>query len=682
MRRLVLRLRGVAKFVRTTCVQLMGRAVAKFGGGDLPRLGAGDRSPATAAIERDLPDHPSRTPLLSIIVLNLNGAQLLETMLQSFADVNTYEPFEFIVVDDGSSDKSLEVIEQWQRRLPLRCILYKDNKSFSFANNRAAEIASGELLLLLNNDVVFEVDALPKMVAAIEVATVGVVGLKHYSSKGEFHKRLPNHIGIRFAWNRQARQILAHNVAPGRQDSVLAKMPARFPAVTAASLMCRRADFLKLGGLHEEYFYGYEDVDFCLKVRLGLRKHVICLNNYYAVHDESTSRKKIQVERKALLGANRSMFQERFGYIVRRQVRTSLLDDDGSSAGRRFTIGLSGDRERCRQLAKTLKGDFAWEIARFNSRGSARGFDAILFTDPKTDIRELTDVEPHLLRIGWASDRWEQWAKAPQLHDFELMFTSSQSAADEFWKRSRVRCHDLPDDQGPDALSKCLYGVLKKTLDGYRIGIKCPAPLGDRGLQWGDYYFAYALKRAIESLGHHVRVDLWPDWYHSRTLSDDVAIVLRGRKTYKPTLAQINLLWLISHPEDVQQSELETFDHVFVASESYAEVLAKQLSVPVSPLLQCSDPDSFYPPTSPKDNVRRDILFVGNSRGEMRQVVADAISKNLPVSIFGTGWEKLLPPGWIAGAYIPNHLLHEYYAGAKIVLNDHWPDMELSLIHI
>lgn len=211
---------------------------------------------------------------------------------------------------------------------------------------------------------------------------------------------------------------------------------------------------------------------------------------------------------------------------------------------------------------------------------------------------------------------------------------------------------------------------------GYRIGIKCPAPLGDRGLQWGDFYFADALKRAFESHGHHARLDLRQDWYDPRTLSDDVAIVLRGRKKYKPRFAQINLLWLISHPDDVHQSELETFDHVFVASESYAEVLARQASVPVSPLLQCSDPDSFYPAPCQNEHAKHDILFVGNSRGKMRQVVADALSKNLPVSIFGTGWEKLLPPGCIAGSFIPNHLLHEYYAGAKIVLNDQWPDME------
>ena len=60
----------------------------------------------------------------------------------------------------------------------------------------------------------------------------------------------------------------------------------------------------------------------------------------------------------------------------------------------------------------------------------------------------------------------------------------------------------------------------------------------------------------------------------------------------------------------------------------------------------------------------------------MRAVVADAVAENLPVSIFGMGWKKFLPPEQIVRRHIPNKVLHKYYGLAKIVLNDHWPDME------
>ena len=171
-------------------------------------------------------------------------------------------------------------------------------------------------------------------------------------------------------------------------------------------------------------------------------------------------------------------------------------------------------------------------------------------------------------------------------------------------------------------------------------------------------------------------MDLRPDWYAGEAKGDDDAvIVLRGRERYEPASNQTNLLWLVSHPDEVSDSELETFDHVFVASESYADRLASKLSVPISSLLQCSDPAIFHPPAASKDT-DAEILFVGNSRGEMRQVVADAIAQNLPVSIFGQGWGKFLSPERISGRHIRNEKLHKHYGRAKIVLSDQWPDME------
>ena len=352
----------------------------------------------------------------------------------------------------------------------------------------------------------------------------------------------------------------------------------------------------------------------------------------------------------------------------------NLFDDDGSYSGKRFSLGICGQRDS--ELGEALNYMDNWEIVYLDAQEPlpAGGLDVIIATQPETDIRVLKDAKPNLIRIGWISGRSAKWAKAPWLLDYDVI-VAPRRAADDLWRRSSVKCRVLPPSSRHAARAKYLRSLLKECYSGYRIGIKCPAA-NKYAMKWGDYYFAQALRRAFQARGHLARVDLRPDWYDSRTSCDDVVIVLRGQVKYEPVSSQINLLWLISHPDAVCDEEFEKFDHVFVASESYARTLASRLSVPVSQLLQCSDPEIFHPPAVDEEVGDAEIIFVGNTRGELRQVVANAIAKNLPVSIFGRGWKKFLPPEQIAGSHIPNRMLHKYYGLAKIVLNDHWPDME------
>ncbi len=149
--------------------------------------------------------------------------------------------------------------------------------------------------------------------------------------------------------------------------------------------------------------------------------------------------------------------------------------------------------------------------------------------------------------------------------------------------------------------------------------------------------------------------------------------MLRGLAGYEPRRHQINLAWHISHPDKVADAELEAYDHVFVASEPHAEALAARLRVPVTALLQCTDPERFNPDVAPDE--RHELLFVGNSRNVRRAIVQDAIEAGLPLSVFGARWDGLIPPRHLKGAHIPNERLAAYYRAAGVVLNDHWDAM-------
>ena len=220
---------------------------------------------------------------------------------------------------------------------------------------------------------------------------------------------------------------------------------------------------------------------------------------------------------------------------------------------------------------------------------------------------------------------------------------------------------------------------LKKILKSFArsklfIAIKVPVPDWSQAHEWGDYHFALALKRCFKQLGHSVRIDILPEWDREETLRDDVALVLRGLSYYEPKPGQVNLMWNISHPDKVADAEYEQYDHVFVASEIWQQKLSQRLTVPVSLLYQCTDSDLFFPETNP-EVPEHELLFVGNSRKQYRRIVKDCIAMELPVAVYGSRWQGIIPEHYLKGEHIPNDTLRHYYSNSRFVLNDHWDTM-------
>jgi spore maturation protein CgeB len=216
--------------------------------------------------------------------------------------------------------------------------------------------------------------------------------------------------------------------------------------------------------------------------------------------------------------------------------------------------------------------------------------------------------------------------------------------------------------------------ILKALAPGNRIAIKVPVPDKREAKDWGDYHFAIGLAKALEQQGFLARIDLIPNWYLERKQCDDIVIVLRGLSEYLPDERHINLMWLISHPERVTATELEHYDHVFVASKAYTRFLRSSIQAPVTELLQCTDPEIFR--VHEDIEKTQSIVFVGNSREELRPVIADAIKAGLDPCVYGRGWNGLIESAFIKGEHIQNQQLGRFYAGSGIVLNDHWPDMK------
>lgn len=190
---------------------------------------------------------------------------------------------------------------------------------------------------------------------------------------------------------------------------------------------------------------------------------------------------------------------------------------------------------------------------------------------------------------------------------------------------------------------------------------------------WGDWHFASALRDELQALGHEVVIDLHDAWYRPTAGLDDVVLCLRGVRRYHPDPDQLNLLWVISHPDDVPDAEYRGYDRVFVASEPFARSLASDRGVAAEVLLQCTDPVRFQP--SQEEGGGPEVLFVGNSRMILRPIVRDAIAAGLDLRIVGAKWQGLVADRYLLAEHVPNEELAALYRSAGVMLNDHWADM-------
>lgn len=209
------------------------------------------------------------------------------------------------------------------------------------------------------------------------------------------------------------------------------------------------------------------------------------------------------------------------------------------------------------------------------------------------------------------------------------------------------------------------------------IAIKTCTP-SRKSIGWGDTYFADALARALARLGYNCRVDCQDEWYSKP--ETDITIHLKGLYKYTPSVSSKNIIWIISHPELVTIEELNAFDLIFCASESFGHKIADNCLPPVRYLPQASEPAIFSPINEPHKDI--DLLFVGNNyeaqHGRCRKIIADLLKtrKKYNLAVVGQQWRGYIPDNCILADFIEPEQVPLLYSRAKIVLNDHHREMQ------
>jgi len=321
-----------------------------------------------------------------------------------------------------------------------------------------------------------------------------------------------------------------------------------------------------------------------------------------------------------------------------------------------FTNGME-DVDLCRRLEAMRPGHFR------------------VVTDRPVAHHESKSPGRYLKHLANRQVYLDRWRDRPEPRDDEALWQSAGYTVVDH--RVAPRKNEPVELSIPQPVLRRAGPRVEVTDRPLRWAIKNPAPAGEGGERWGDTHFAASLATALRDLGHDVAVDRRPAWERTTGVLDDVALVLRGLEAYEPRPDQVTVAWVISHPGDVEPEELRRCDRVAAASTAWAERVTAEWGIPVEPLLQATDPALFHPHDG-LAGTGAQVLFVGNSRRVLRPVVRDALEAGLPLTVYGDLWEGLVPDGVVAGRSVPNEELSALYAGAGVVLNDHWDDMRAA----
>jgi GT2 family glycosyltransferase len=295
--------------------------------GDLDALGRAIRA------RLGPPPHEDRLPRVSVVVVSHDGADHLRTLIAALADRTDYPDLELIVVDNGSADDTLAYLRGVETPFPLSIAANPHNESFSDANNQGAELATGELVLLLNNDVEpFEPGWLRELVACLRRSGAGAVGATLiYPYEGDDappHGFRVQHRGLRFRDEDRSIHPALHDWGADPLDAELGR-DVDAPVVVAACVMLEASLFERIGGLTRGYRYGSEDIDFCLKVRAD-GHGVVCSGRSVLAHRPGSTRRVIAFEdARDRKRRNHRLLLERWGPRLRREHDLDALRGGG-----------------------------------------------------------------------------------------------------------------------------------------------------------------------------------------------------------------------------------------------------------------------------------------------------------------------------------------------------------------
>lgn len=207
------------------------------------------------------------TPKISIVIPNKDHTDDLKRCVNSILEKSTYTNYEIIIVENNSTEnKTFETYKDLEEQsAKIKVVKYEGGFNYSKINNFGVGFASGEYVLLLNNDTeVITVNWLEEMLMYAQREDVGAVGAKLY-----YPDKTIQHAGVVIGLGAHRTAGHTHYKMPRENLGYMGRLcyTQDVSAVTGACLMVKRSCWDEVGGLDESFEISLNDVDFCLKLR-------------------------------------------------------------------------------------------------------------------------------------------------------------------------------------------------------------------------------------------------------------------------------------------------------------------------------------------------------------------------------------------------------------------------------
>lgn len=201
--------------------------------------------------------------MVSVIILNYNGLNVVQDCLRAL-ERQTYEDYELVIVDNGSTDGSLEYLNEYSKNdlsgKVIKIISLPQNTGFCEGNIKGFEFANGEFIALLNNDAEPDEYWLEELIKKINShQEIGICASRLMIYNSDL---------LDSAGDGYSRALRGFKIGEGSCFALFNKEEYVFGACAGAALY-RRAMLSEIGFFDKEFFLIYEDTDLNFRAQLA-----------------------------------------------------------------------------------------------------------------------------------------------------------------------------------------------------------------------------------------------------------------------------------------------------------------------------------------------------------------------------------------------------------------------------